>query len=229
MSMLGVTNLWTYVVGTALIILLPGPNSMFVLSTAARRGVRRGYAAACGVFIGDATIMALSAAGVASLLRTEPILFDVVKYAGAAYLCYIGYGLIRGVWRKRHGGEPAAVETTATADVAVTTADATAPVERGAFRRALTVSLLNPKAILFFVSFFIQFVDPAYPYPVLSFLVLGTIAEIFSFLYLTTLIFTGSYLATQFRRRRRLARGLTTGVAAIFVGFAVKLATASLS
>ena len=58
---------------------------------------------------------------------------------------------------------------------------------------------------------------------------LGAIAELFSFLYLTTLIFGGSYLADQFRQRRKLARGLTTGVAAIFIGFAVKLATASLS
>lgn len=218
--MLGVTNLWTYVVGTVLIVLLPGPNSMFVLSTAARRGVRPGYLAACGVFIGDAVIMTLSAAGVASLLKTEPILFDVVKYAGAAYLCYIGYGLVRGAWRRRRD-EPA--------PEASALAIQTAQIERSPFRRALTVSLLNPKAILFFISFFIQFVDPDYRYPVLSFLVLGFIAEIFSFLYLTTLIFGGSYLATQFRRRRKLARGLTTGVAAIFIGFAVKLATASLS
>jgi leucine efflux protein len=62
-----------------------------------------------------------------------------------------------------------------------------------------------------------------------SFLILGTIAEVFSFVYLTTLIFAGSYLAAQFRARRKLARGLTTGVAAVFIGFAVRLATASLS
>ena len=74
-------------------------------------------------------------------------------------------------------------------------ADVDAAVEPGAFRRALTVSLLNPKSILFFVSFFSQFVDPSYAYPVVSFLVLGTIAEVFSFVYLTTLIFAGSYLA----------------------------------
>jgi leucine efflux protein len=212
--MLGITNIWAYVIGTALIIMLPGPNSMFVLSTAARRGVRAGYAAACGVFIGDGVIMVLSAAGVASLLKAQPILFDVVKYAGAGYLCYIGYGLIRGAWRKH--------DETATGPV-------TPLVERNPFRRALTVSLLNPKAILFFVSFFIQFVDPGYAYPALSFLILGMIAEFFSFLYLTTLIFGGNFLASQFRRRKRLARGLTTGVAAVFVAFAVRLATASLS
>jgi len=100
--------------------------------------------------------------------------------------------------------------------------------ERNPFRRALTVSLLNPKAILFFISFFIQFVRPGYPHAWLSFLILGTIAELVSAAYLTTLILTGNYLAAQFRRRRRLAAALTTGVAAIFVGFAVKLATASL-
>ncbi len=216
--MFGVVNLWTYVVGTALIILLPGPNSMYVLSTAARRGVRQGYAAACGVFIGDAVIMTLSAAGVASLLRAQPILFDVVKYAGAIYLCYIGYGLIRGAWKRR-------VES----PIDAADAPPAAVDERSPFKRALVVSLLNPKAILFFISFFIQFVDKSYPYPWLSFLVLGAIAELFSFLYLTTLIFGGSYLAGQFRQRRKLARGLTTGVAAIFIGFAVKLATASLS
>jgi leucine efflux protein len=142
-----------------------------------------------------------------------------LKYAGAAYLCYIGYGLVRGAWRRRRD-EPSLQ--------APALASQTAQIERSPFRRALTVSLLNPKAILFFISFFIQFVDPDYRYPVVSFLVLGFIAEIFSFLYLTTLIFGGSYLATQFRRRRKLARALTTGVAAIFIGFAVKLATASL-
>jgi leucine efflux protein len=188
---------------------------MYVLSTAARRGVRTGYKAACGVFLGDGIIMFLSAAGVASLLHAEPWLFDIVKYSGAAYLCYIGYGLLRSVWSRRRGtAEPDDAEP----------ADMTNP-----FRRALMVSLLNPKAILFFVSFFIQFVSPHYSYPALSFVILGAIAEVFSCAYLTTLIFAGSFLAEQFRARRRLARGLTTGVAAIFIGFAIRLATASVS
>jgi len=215
---LGITNVWTYLIGTVAIILLPGPNSMYVLSVAARRGVRYGYAAACGVFIGDAVLMTLSAAGVASLLRAEPALFTIVKYAGAGYLCWIGFGMLRGAWRRRRTQAPAPAAEPATA----------AAVERDPFRRALVVSLLNPKAILFFISFFIQFVRPGYPHAWLSFLILGTIAELVSAAYLTTLILTGNYLAAQFRRRRRLAAALTTGVAAIFVGFAVKLATASL-
>jgi leucine efflux protein len=212
--MLGITNIWTYVIGTVAIILLPGPNSMYVLSVAARRGVRAGYAGACGVFIGDGVLMTLSAAGVASLLRAEPRLFMAVKYAGAAYLCWIGFGMLRAAVRRwRAGTTPEAAPATD---------------ERNPFVKALLVSLLNPKAILFFISFFIQFVDPAYPYPAVSFLVLGAIAEAASAAYLTTLIFTGSYLATQFRARRKLASALTSGVGAVFIGFAAKLATASL-
>jgi leucine efflux protein len=226
-AVLGITNVWAYLIGTVAIILLPGPNSMYVLSVAARRGVRYGYAAACGVFIGDAVLMTLSAAGVASLLRAEPALFTIVKYAGAGYLCWIGFGMLRGAWRRRRtpatGPAPAPVGEPAAAEPATAAA-----VERDPFRRALVVSLLNPKAILFFISFFIQFVRPGYAHAWLSFLILGTIAELVSAAYLTTLILTGNYLAAQFRRRRRLAAALTTGVAAIFVGFAVKLATASL-
>jgi leucine efflux protein len=252
-SMLGITNVWTYVLGTVAIILLPGPNSMYVLSVAARRGVRMGYTAAAGVFLGDGILMTLSAAGVASLLRTEPTLFMIVKYAGAAYLCWIGFGLVRKAWRRWRGPAPVAADGVAADGVAAGPGrvdsgpgrvDAVAagpglvealaagpgPVdERGPFRRALLVSLLNPKAILFFISFFIQFVAPGYPYPAVSFLVLGTIAELVSAAYLTTLIFMGSYLSAQFRRRHKLSTALSTLVGTVFVGFAVKLATASLN
>ncbi|MFD0665492.1 leucine efflux protein LeuE [Thermocatellispora tengchongensis] len=95
----GITDLWTYVVGAFLIILLPGPNSLFVLSTAAQRGVRQGYQAAAGVFLGDTVLMVLAAAGAASLLRSTPVLFAIVKYAGAGYLAWIGFQMIRGAWR----------------------------------------------------------------------------------------------------------------------------------
>lgn len=211
--MLGVNDIWTYVLGTVAIILLPGPNSLFVLSTAARLGVRAGYQAAAGVFLGDGVLMVLSAAGVASLLRTYPPVFLVVKYAGALYLGYLGVTMLRAAWRRRA--------------VALVRVVPVVPVIRNPFRRAAVISLLNPKAILFFISFFIQFVDPAYGHPAVSFLLLGLIAEVVSALYLTTLIFTGSRLAAQFRRRRRLAATGMTAVAALFIGFGVKLATAS--
>jgi leucine efflux protein len=217
--MLGITDFWTYVIGAAAIILLPGPNSIFVLTTGARFGVRTGYRAAAGVFVGDTVLMTLSAAGVASLLRTYPPVFLVIKYAGAAYLFWVGLGIIRGAiakWRAR-GDTGGVLET------------ADEPEVRHPFRRAAVISLLNPKAILFFVSFFIQFVEPGYAHPALSFLVLGAVVQLFSGMYLTALIFGGRFLAGQFERRRRLAAGAATGVGALFVGFGIKLATASMS
>ncbi|MEV6326588.1 leucine efflux protein LeuE [Streptomyces sp. NPDC051909] len=215
--MLGVTDLPTYLAGLVLIILLPGPNSLYVLSVAARKGTRTGYQAAAGVFTGDAVLMTLAALGAASLLQTTPLLFMIVKYAGAGYLAWMAYGMLRAareMWRTRH-------ETPADEPVAQETGPSEHP-----YRRALIISLFNPKAILFLISFFVQFVDPSYAYPALSFLVLGTLLQLGSFLYLTTLIFSGTRLAAAFRRRRRLSAGATTAAGALFLGFAAKLSLA---
>jgi len=221
--MFGINDFSTYVLGTIAIVLLPGPNSLFVVSTAARGGVRAGYRAAIGVFLGDWVLMLCAAAGVASLLRAYPPVFLVVKYGGAIFLFYVGVAMVVGAWRRRRGSPPDRPDAVEGTD----SLEATAPVRRP-LRRALLISLLNPKAILFFVSFFIQFLDPAYPYPALSFLVLGGVLQICSAIYLSCLIFGGTYLAREFRRRRTLGRALTTGVGAIFVGFGVRLATATL-
>lgn len=218
--MLGVTDLPTYLVGLVLIILLPGPNSLYVLSVAARRGVRSGYAAAAGVFTGDAVLMTLSAVGVAGVLRANDVLFSIVKYLGAGYLAWLAIGMLRaawGMWRARR----------AVAVAAASVATASGPVAERPYRRALVVSLLNPKAILFFVAFFVQFVDPGYPHPALSFLVLGVFCQIASAAYLSALIFGGARLAAAFRRRRALSAAATSSVGAVFLGFAVKLSLAS--
>ncbi|GAA3470867.1 leucine efflux protein LeuE [Nonomuraea roseola] len=214
----GVTDIWTYMVGAFFIILLPGPNSLYVLALAAQRGVRQGYRAAAGVFVGDTILMVLASAGAASLLRSAPLVFMIVKVAGAAYLGWIGFQMIRGAWRAWRS--PSTAQAPASALVS----------ERDVrpFTKALTISLLNPKAILFFVSYFILFVDPSYATPAVSFLILGAIIQVFSALYLSALIFGGNFLAGQFRSRRRLSATLTAGVGALFLGFGAKLATAGL-
>lgn len=213
---LGVTDMRTYLIGLVFIILLPGPNSLYVLSVAARRGVRTGYAAACGVFTGDAVLMFLSAIGIASLLRTNATLFTVVKFLGAGYLGWLAVGLMRAAWRRwREGVAP--LDEDGLPVVAA---------ERP-YRRALVISLLNPKAILFFIAFFVQFVDPSYSRPWLSFLLLGTLVEIASFCYLSSLIFFGSSLARVIARRRAVSAGGTSLVGLVFLAFAFKLATAT--
>ncbi|MET9447879.1 leucine efflux protein LeuE [Streptomyces cinerochromogenes] len=214
--MFGVIDLPTYLAGLVLIVLLPGPNSLYVLSVAARRGVRAGYTAAAGVWCGDTVLMTLSAAGVASLLQGNALLFGIVKYAGAGYLSWLAIGMLRSarqMWRTRR---ERAVEEAAPARGA----------DERPFRRALVVSLFNPKAILFFVAFFVQFVDPGYAHPALSFVVLGAFAQAASCLYLSALIFGGTRLAAAFRRRKRLSATATSAAGVLFLGFAVKLSLA---
>ncbi|MFB9662406.1 leucine efflux protein LeuE [Glycomyces mayteni] len=215
--MLGTVDLWTYVAASALIILLPGPNSLYVLSVASRRGRRDGFKAAAAVFCGDSVLMVATAAGLASVFATSTVVYNAVRWAGVAYLAYLAFGLIRGgvkSWRAARRGD--AVEDAP--------APAFAATERP-FTRALVASLLNPKAILFFVSFFVQFVDPNYAYPVLSYGVLYVIIQAFSMMYLTALILAGNGLAQTFRRRRRLAAAGNGLVGAVMIGFAAKLAT----
>jgi leucine efflux protein len=220
-SFFGVIHLPTYIVGTILVILLPGPNSLFVLSTAARRGVRLGYRAAFGVFIGDSILMTLASVGIASLLKANPTIFFILKSAGGAYLGYLGINMIITAWKGK--GSSQSVPTTAP------NAD-TLPTPAGdPLLRALGISLLNPKAILYCIAFFIQFVDPDYSHKAVSFALLGSIAQFFSFLYLSLLIFSGARLADTFRRWHRTRTALTGSAGFAFVGFGVKLATAAVS
>lgn len=209
----GITDLPTFILGTVFIVLLPGPNSLYVMTVASRYGVGAGYRGAAGIFTGDAILMLLAATGAASLLKGTPALFLVLKGAGALYLAWLGIGLLRAGWRLARGRAEEG---------------AAAPVEAARpFRTALIISLVNPKAILYYVSFFIQFVRPGYPYPGLAFLILALIVQFFSVLYLAALIHGGAGMAGHFRRRRWLAALGTGGTGLLFLAFGLKLGGAS--
>jgi leucine efflux protein len=218
MSFYGVTDIWTYVIGAFGIILLPGPNSLFILSVATARGVKAGYQGAFGVFLGDVVLLALTALGAAGLLHTYPALFIFVKYAGAAYLTWVGLNLVWAAIRKwRLTDTPEEMASIVPAHL------------RHPFKRALLISVLNPKAILFLLSFFVQFIDPSYPNPAIPFLILSAIVMTFSAMYLSVLIFMGATLAQGFRSRKNLSASLSSAVGALFVWFGLKLANASLA
>ncbi|AOY02200.1 leucine efflux protein LeuE [Jeongeupia sp. USM3] len=202
--MLGITDIATYLVGTVAIILMPGPNSLFALSVAAKRGPRAGFAAAAGIVTGDFVLMLAAALGVASLMKAYPVAFDVVRYAGAAYLGWLGLKLVFG--RRRR-------ETTQV-DV---------PAQH-IYKQALSISLVNVKAILFCMAFFPQFVDPSYPHVAVTFVALGLIVQLTSISYLTLLILAGSRIAQRLARRRWIAPLLNRFTGLLFVSFGAKLA-----
>ncbi len=203
----GVLNYWTYLVGAIFIVLVPGPNTLFVLKNSVGRGVK-GDLAACGVFIGDAILMFLAYAGVATLIKTTPVLFNIVRYLGAFYLLYLGAKILYATLTSKGR---AATETV---------------VPFGAiFKRALILSLTNPKAILFYVSFFVQFIDVTAPHTGVSFFILATTLEIVSFCYLSFLILSGAFVTHYIGTKKKLAKVGNSLIGLLFVGFAARLAT----
>ncbi len=212
--MLGITDLTAYVLGVIAIILLPGPNSIFCLTVAGQYGAKTAYRAIAGIFIGDCILILATVLGAGTVLKNYPAVFWVIKILGGLYLAYIGFNLLKsGIqgWKKPMPISP---------DIEVTPVVVAAPK---VFSRALTLSLLNPKAILFLLSFFVQFVDPKYAHPTVSFLVLGIILQTISMLYLNILVISGTRLVSWFRRSRHIAALGMSSVGALFMGFAVKL------
>ncbi|NUU67467.1 leucine efflux protein LeuE [Enterobacteriaceae bacterium BIT-l23] len=205
----GVLNFWTYFFGAVFIVLVPGPNTLFVLKTSVAHGVKKGYLAASGVFVGDAVLMFMAYAGVATLIKTTPVLFSVVRYLGAIYLLYLGGKMLYSTFILK--GQ---------------TSDQGRAVPGGAIlRRSLVLSLTNPKAILFYVSFFVQFIDVKAAHPGMAFFILASVLELISFGYLTFLIFSGAFVTQYVRTRTRLVKLGNALTGMLFVGFAARLAS----
>lgn len=217
--MFGITDLSTYIIGTILIVILPGPNSLYVMSIASRFGTRIGYLAALGVFTGDLILILCTIFGAASLLHSFPWLFIILKVVGAAYLSYLGSRLILASVRTWLGTTTQQIESSS---------DTVTYKDAQPYRTALTISILNPKAILFYLSFFVQFVDPNYAYPAISFTLMSVILQIISMLYLSILIFSGVRFAAFFNQRYRLTSVAVAIVGFAFLGFGMKLAFSTL-
>ena len=211
----GITNLGEYLIGTIAIILLPGPNSLYCLSVAAQHGAKNAYRAIAGILLGDSILMLATVLGAGVALKTWPILFNLLKLAGGLYLAWLGINLLKGAWRawqtRRNNQSPTR----------------TLKSQRY-FHRALTLSLMNPKAILFLLSFFVQFVRPDAENPAWSFFILALILQAISLAYLSFLAFAGIRLTATFSRYRLLAALSMAAVGAMFIAFALRLLTATL-
>lgn len=233
MSFAGITDLWAYVIGCIAIVLLPGPNSLFVMSTAALADRRRAWSAVLGVLVADTIFIVGSALGLVALLRAMPWLFDALRWIGAAYLGWLGLVLIASAWRRwRTDREPttqAAASGVArartAADVAVAGVGAAGLGTRRTFHKALAIGLLNPKAMMFYVAFFPLFVDPATG-NWLTFVAMGTILQLCSVVYLVALVLGGGALAAAARRSRLLAAFGRGATGALFIAFGARLAAA---
>lgn len=212
-SSVGIVDFPTYLVGVIFTILFPGPNSLYVLAIASVKGWRAGAWATVGIFVGDAILMIGVALGAASLLNSSPSTFNFLRMLGAAYLAWMGFGFIRGGLAHWHG-----TQEWISGDSRPSYFNTLHPAIA-----ALTLSLTNPKAIFFFVSFFTQFIQAEYAYPVHAFLYLALVLQIVSMTYLISLICAGQFFLSFFNQHRRYAAALWFLVGSLLIGFAGKL------
>ena len=137
----GIHDYGAFCAAIVLFLALPGPGTFALLTSTGKGGFRAGAAATFGVIVGDQVLLWLAVAGVAALLAAHPALFKAVQYAGAAYLAWIGLKLL--LSKGDGSASPIRIEP------------------RDYFRQAAFITLLNPKAIVFYMAFFPLFIDPA--------------------------------------------------------------------
>ncbi|WP_340160717.1 LysE family translocator [uncultured Hoeflea sp.] len=171
---ISVEHFAAFVLASVILLVIPGPTIIMVITQALAHGRKVALASVIGVGLGDLLATSLSIAGAGALLAASASLFQALKLVGAAYLLWIGYKM----WRT-----PVTLPDIADAEVAEAPANSA-----GIFRDSFLITALNPKGILFFVAFVPQFIDPALPYTpqaatyVLTFTALGIInAAVFAF------------------------------------------------
>ncbi|MDB5820368.1 MAG: Lysine exporter protein [Rhizobacter sp.] len=227
-----------FLIAALVVNLTPGPDMLFVLGRGAAHGRRAGLLAAAGVFVGCLLHVVLAAVGVSALLATSPWAFDVLKWAGAAYLVWAGLSM---VLRRGHatttrpsasgpldggleGSGVAGGSELSSPAIAVTTSAVGSPFWQGALTNAL-----NPKVALFFLAFVPQFIDTQAPHAggsqALAFVLLGMAFNVQG-LVVNGLVALGASAAS-----RRLAAGGTATIQRVagllFVGLGVRLALIS--
>jgi leucine efflux protein len=211
----GIIHFSSYLLGAILIILLPGPNSLYVLALSAEQGWRKGVWASAGIVVGDAIIMLSVALGAATVLASSPLIYAILRLLGAGYLAWLGLGIIR-VGLVRLQAKEATARTSSLPQ-------AEAILRLHPFLAALLLALTNPKAIFFFISFFTQFVDPDFHQPALGFFYLAVVTQLISMTYLATLIGAGQYCLGFVKAHPRIAASLWLATGVLFIAFSLRL------
>ena len=201
--MLGIADYGAFCAAILVFLALPGPGTFALLTSTAKGGFRAGAAATLGLILGDQVLLWLAVAGVAALLAAQPLLFQGVQYLGAAYLAWIGLKLI---FAQPGTASPVRIEP------------------RHYARQAFLITLLNPKAIVFYMAFFPLFVDPARHQGLITFGAMAATIAVLTFLYGLTVVLLTHFLAERMRANPRITQTLNKLAGVFLIGFGVKLA-----
>jgi threonine/homoserine/homoserine lactone efflux protein len=214
--MFGTHDLWLFAITVLVLNATPGVDLMFTLTRTLQHGVRSGFAAALGINAGCVVHTLAAAFGLAAVLAASATAFNAVKWAGAAYLVWLAWGMLRMAWR----GSPAQHDKAATARSA---AAAPLPSLATTFRQGLLTNALNPKVALFFLALLPQFIAADAPGKTGAFLFLGAWFIVQSTVFLLLFVL----LVAPLRRwdaPAAVQRGLFAGGAALFTALAARLA-----
>lgn len=203
--MFGIADFGAFCVAVLVFLALPGPGSFALLTSTGKGGLRAGAAATLGVIVGDQVLMWLAVAGVAALLAAHPAWFRAVQYAGAVYLAWIGLRLLLA----RQGESAGPVK-----------------IHAGHYaRQAFLITLLNPKAIVFYMAFFPLFIDPATHLGWPTFAAMALTIATLTAAYGLSLCALAGVVGAQVRAHRPLARMLERLAGVFLIGFGIRLGT----
>lgn len=199
----GISDYGAFVVAIVVFLAIPGPGNLALITSTSKGGIAGGLGATLGVIAGDQVLMWLAVAGVAAVLATYPAAFAAVQWLGALYLAWLGWKMV----------------TAKPGDVPVLNIK-----PHHYFQQALAITLLNPKAIVFYMAFFPMFVNPQHHQGMLSFAVMAMTIAALTFLYGLSMTLLTHYLAERMRANPSIGRWLEKLAGIFLIGFGVKLA-----
>ncbi|MBK8741284.1 MAG: LysE family transporter [Betaproteobacteria bacterium] len=198
----GITDYGAFVVAIIVFLLIPGPGNLALITSTSKGGIRGGLAATLGVILGDQILMWLAVAGVAALLVAYPAAFHAVQWLGAAYLAWLGGRMLFA----RPGARPVLEFK-----------------PHHFLQQALTITLLNPKAIVFYMAFFPLFVDPARHQGLATFGIMAVTIAVLTFAYGTVAVLLTHFLAERLRANPAVSRWLEKLAGLFLIGFGIRL------
>jgi threonine/homoserine/homoserine lactone efflux protein len=196
-----------FLTAALLLIVTPGPDTLFVLAASIGGGTRDGLLATAGILTGLLVHIGFAVVGVSMLIATSPLAFEAIRWTGAAYLVWIGAGLIVRAW---HGGRE-------------TPAASKGPRPTRVYWQGAMTNVLNPKVAVFYVAFLPQFVSAELGHVPLQLLLLGVTHWLMGIPYLAAVAMASGTVSDRLHRSWRMRRVLDGIAGAVFVGLALRL------
>ena len=203
--MFGISDYGAFAAAFVLLLFLPGPGNLALISSASKGGLSGGLASVLGLLLGDQILLWLTVAGVAALLKTYPNFFMALQWLGAAYLAWLG-----GKMLMSKPGEGPSLQIT----------------PGHYFRETLLITLLNPKAIMFYLAFFPQFIDPVHQQGWVTFGVMAATIAVLGFSYCFGVVWVTHHMAERLRAHPTLSSWLQKLAGLCLVGFGLRMVLA---